>query len=438
MGIDIIEQYNTISMEGQTKKSDSSAKKRILMLLAAGFSVDETYPTGADINKAISSLEDNMFSFDFYGGIVGKNNQCTVVSNYNGNIDDINNKAYRFMVEAIKHYVAKVGQDYFNYEDFYDIIDTERVVERKDDIFSIEYREIGKSFIEEIDYEEAEYYNLIHRIPAIYNQIIAYYLKERKSGLSFYDDVSCSIEEYPKYSNFIQFLIDASNSNLIDVFTLNHDLLFESFNRVNGLEGKISDGFDDYGSNYFAFIRHDGCNYRCRLARYTGNYEKPIRLYKLHGSIDYVPFYKTIKTQTIPYTVPQNYIKLKKGISPFNVYKNKGCSRKYEESLNPYNHPDFLSGTKVKITKYDNNYLYKKLHRRFRNVLRNADVLIIIGYGGNDKAIEDQILANYDYNNKKTYIIDYAPKEKVYNLRDKLDAILLKGKVNDQINNILL
>lgn len=417
---------------------NAGRKKRIVMLLAAGFSVDKSYPTGGDINSAISSMSKNQFHFDFMGGIMDSDGQCISGLNTTGNIGDTNNKAFCFLVDAIKHYVKKVGQANFNYEDFYDIIDTERDVERKDDIFSAEYRELANPYIADLEFGDYEYLQIIHRLPPLYNQIIAYYLKEKKTGIAFYDDVSCGIDMYPDYVNFIRFLIEKSKSSLIDAFTLNHDLLFESFNRVEGLEGMISDGFDDYGSNYYALIRVGHCDYRCRLERYTGRYSKPIRLHKLHGSIDYVPFYKMIKTKSIPYAVPQNYIKLKKGISPFNVYKNVGCKRKYEESLNPYNHADFLSGTKVKVTKYDNNYLYKNLHKRFRKALRNADALIIIGYGGNDKAIEEQIFANFNYNKKATYIIDFDPKEKVNELANRLNATLLKGSINEQIKKVMI
>ena len=436
----IIESYTELTEKPVTMHS--AKKKRIVMLLGAGFSVDKSYPTGGDLNNAIASMDKNLFSFDFCGRIVKSDEQFIAGVEKAGNIDDVNNKAFRFLVDAIKHYTERVGNKNFNYEDFYDFIDTEKGVDPEKNISSnAEYRELAKIYLDEQETEEQkkkEFHQMVHRLTPLFNQIIAYYIKEKKTGIAFYDDTSCSIDTYPDYSNFIEFLIETSKSSLIDVFTLNHDLLFESFNRVVGLEGKISDGFDDYGSNYYATIRIDHCDYKCRLERYTGKYSKPIRLYKLHGSIDYVPFYKTIKVKSICYAVPQDYIKIKKGIAPFNVYKNKGCERKYVESLNPYNHADFLSGTKVKVTKYDNKYLYKNLHKRFRNALRNTDTLIIIGYGGKDKAIEEQIFQNFKYYNKKTYIIDFNPKEDVYKLKEKLNATLLIGNINEKIKDITI
>lgn len=429
MESEIIKQYCSQIMGGEEKP-----KGKIVMLLGSGFSVDKGYPTGGSLNDSIAKLDKDQFRFDYCGGIVSTKGRKISVYDISCDMDDINNLAYYFLVEALHHYIEKVGKDNFNYEDFYDIIDVDRIVERKDNILSHEYRLKAEKYVDISD--ELEYRQLIHRLPILYNQIIAFFLKER-NGQSFYDDVTCDIKTgYTSYSNFLDYLIMSSKTNIIDVFTLNHDMLFESFNRVKGLEGIISDGFDEYGSNYYALMRIDGCDYRCRLERYTGKYLSRIRLYKLHGSLDYVPYFKTIKTKTIPYAVPQNYIKLKKGISPFNISKSLGCKRHYEESLYPYSHADFLSGTKVKIQKYKNKYLYTKLHKRFRNALRNADMLIIMGYGAKDKKIEEQIFLNYDYKNKKTYIIDYDPKKEVEKLRSDLHAELLIGTINDQIKRI--
>ena len=116
------------------------------------------------------------------------------------------------------------------------------------------------------------------------------FLKTKQA--SWYDDEPFKVNFYDGYNGFFTYLSELSREFIVNVHTLNHDLLFESFNNTGFINGDISDGFDEYGSEYYGKLTTKDRTYHCRLERYKGRYNTPIRLYKLHGSLDYVPFYR--------------------------------------------------------------------------------------------------------------------------------------------------
>ena len=62
--------------------------------------------------------------------------------------------------------------------------------------------------------------------------------------------------------------------------------------------------------------------------------------------------------------------------------------------------------------------------------------LIIIGYSGNDKAINNYIVNSFDCHKAKCTIIDYAPGKALESFAKQIDADILTGKINEQIINI--
>lgn len=109
----------------------------------------------------------------------------------------------------------------------------------------------------------------------------------------------------------MKYLGELSRDYVINVHTLNHDLFFESLNRTDFINGEISDGFDEYGSEYYGVLKVKEAHYNCRLERYTGYYNTSIRLYKLHGSLDYVLYYRS-KGATL---LPDKYVKIRQNMS---------------------------------------------------------------------------------------------------------------------------
>lgn len=258
--------------------------------------------------------------------------------------------------------------------------------------------------------------------------MVAYLLKD-KEGKSWYDDEPFKVNFFDGYKGFLTYLSELSKEFIVNVHTLNHDLLFESFNNTGFINGSISDGFDEYGSDYYGKLFANNRTYHCRLERYKGRYSSPIRLYKLHGSLDYVPYYRQNEYGCM---IPENYVKIKWGIGAGDIMKGRKSKIGYDISPFEY-HADFLTGTTSKIQRYNEPLLFRKLFKKFRKNLREAEKLIIIGYGCKDKGINEMIIENFDFSHKQSFIVDAYAKEgsQVDSFKEEIHAKLHRVQIDD-------
>ena len=104
----------------------------------------------------------------------------------------------------------------------------------------------------------------------------------------------------------------------------------------------------------------------------------------------------------------------------------------YDNSLFEY-HADFLTGTTSKIQRYKEPMLFQKLFKKFRKNLREAEKLIIIGYGCKDDGINKIIMENFDFKQKQSFIVDAYAKDNslVDKMKESLQAKLLRIQIND-------
>ena len=130
--------------------------------------------------------------------------------------------------------------------------------------------------------------------------------------------------------------------------------------------------------------------YQCRLARFTNNYkDKAIRLYKLHGSLNYVLHSRGKESIVLE---PDACLKIPLGINYINILEE--IEGKDEYGVYPFaEHPYFLSGTNTKCKMYGDSLIWRRLQENFKQNLRKASCLIIIGYGCKDKVINESITA---------------------------------------------
>ena len=194
------------------------------------------------------------------------------------------------------------------------------------------------------------------------------------------------------------------------------------------INGDISDGFIEIGSPYYGKLHCNEIVYHCRLKRFTNKYDTSIRLFKLHGSLDYVPFYNT---DNFGVMTLDNYIKIQYGIGCGQLLKENKDKADYDSSPFAY-HADFLTGTTYKISRYDKG-IFKTLFNSFKKNLQEAEKLIIIGYGCKDKGINEIIKENFNFKNKPSIIIDPLAKEgsQVYKFKEEINAILLKEEIEN-------
>lgn len=395
--------------DGYTQSIPLENRKSVSFLLAAGFSAPKGYPVGNTVNNKLLEFENEPINFSPSGeiaiSITGEKPDFGSKSEYELN--------YEFCLKLIQYYNKKQG--YFNYEEFYDFI-------KSKDIHADEYKALAKEYISEF----LTFERLISGLPPIYNQMVAHLIKDKEKQ-QWYDNVPFHNGAYDGYTGFLKYLQELAKTHIVNVHTLNHDLFFESLNRTEYINGQISDGFDEYGSEYFSVLNCKRTNGHCRLERFTGYYNSPIRLYKLHGSLNYYLYYRTKGISLIP----DKYVKVRYGMDTTRLLKSLGSKKKYDEYSFAY-HSDYLTGTTAKILRYNEPLLYRKLFKKFRKNLSQAEKLIIIGYGAKDAKINELILEHFDYTHKKVFIIDPHAGDAVKEFAKKINAEL----ITEQLENV--
>jgi len=390
--------------------------KSISILIGAGFSAPKGYPIGDNLNSNLLNLTTDLISFSPDGSLA---------ISTDGTKPDFGGKTsydiqFEFCLELINHFNKKKGK--FDYEEFYDYLLDEAINDK-------EAEAIAEPYL-----ENSEFSQLVYGLKNIFNQLVSYHIKDNE-GNKWHDNQPFLMgNTYDGYTGILRYLKTIEKDTIVNIYTLNHDLFFESLNNTEFFSGEICDGFEELGSPYFGVLEKEGRSYRCRLQRYTGNYNKKYRLYKLHGSLDYGVYSKSERGLFIP----DNYIKTRYGIGFLHLFKEKMKSRKlvYEDCWINY-HSDFLTGTTSKIDRYEEPLLYKKLFEIFRANLRAAEKLIIIGYGAKDLKINEMIFENFDFNKKKSFIIDPFPNEVLNGFAEKLKAKLINKQLEVIVNEDL-
>ena len=393
-------------------------KNSIAFLIGAGFSAPMGYPIGNQLNAKLLSCTGDNFSFSLAGEICvssdGSKPDLGIKNSYDWYFD--------FCKDAIHYYNDNIKT--FDYEEFYDYL--------KDGA----NEDNGlKELFEKSNYSKSEFENFeryVSQIDNIYNQLVSFYLEDGV-GKSWYDDEGMHLKPtFSGYTGFLNCIEELKNEYIINVHTLNHDLFFERLNNTEWINGELCDGFNDIESPFYGDLLHDNRTYKCRLSRYTGKYKKKIRLYKLHGSKDYYVYY-TSKGSTL---YPETYIKTRWGIGNTDFYKEirKKNKTEYENCSINY-HPDFLTGTSSKISRYSEPLLYKKLFELFKKNLKSAEMLIIIGYGCKDVEINRFIIDEFG-SNKPCFIIDPYANNTV---KEFIKSLGTKTKlIEKQIENLHL
>lgn len=382
----------------------------ISILLGAGFSAPMGYPIGNQLNERLQKYRHFSVSVSPDGKLYFSNphqKDYTI-----GNPYSVYLKCCICLIEEYSK------RNKFDYEIFFEFL------AQRDYLSDPIYLEICKSFITDMITID----NIASNIEAIYNQMVSSLLKDGDDRL-WYDNIPNHIGKIDEYDGFLTLLREWQKDSIIHVHTLNHDMLFESFNRTDYISGEICDGFEEIGSDYYGELRTmEDRTYHVRLERFTGVYNRNIRLYKLHGSLDYVLYYKTAEDGIT--LVPDRYVKTKYGIGYDNLLRDTHTGDTYERYPFAY-HANYLTGTSSKIRKYEDPLLFKPLFESFKNNLQNSELLIIIGYGCKDKGI-NEIIAN-NFKGKHIYIVDpYCDgNETIHEFAKRIDAQIIKTQISD-------
>lgn len=197
-------------------------------------------------------------------------------------------------------------------------------------------------------------------------------------------------------------IIELANSpriDRLDIITLNHDTLVEQILAENGVN--FLDGFGE----------PDGDVRWYDNAVYDTPDEK-VRLFKLHGSVNWYRFSPTgTKQFAIPITT--DVFDLRNGVGQF---------------LRPViKRPRFLSGGN-KVISY-NSGIYADTHFRFHQVLRDSHLMLMSGYGWGDTAISHRLDTWLDYNKRNTIILLHKDDPEELMQRSLVFASMYNGAV---------
>lgn len=382
--------------------------KSISILLGAGFSAPMGYPIGNKLNDLLLNCAGDDFFFHTDGTLVAVEKGKKPEMGYKNSYEI----SFELCMDLIRHF--NIIKGYFDYEEFYDFI--------LDDPHKLpEVIAIAKPYAG----ESGDTGQAVYRVMNIFNQLVSHYVRDGE-GKRYYDDEGfISGYIFPGYSGILNYLKYLGTVyDVINIHTLNHDMFLERFRSSEWFADGLDDGFEELGSPYYGQLLVNGRVYNCRLQHYTGKYKGKYRLYKLHGSFDYGVYY-TYHTGSL--ATPETYIKTRYGIGLSELYKERRDAegKQYYELCHVNYHADFLTGTTSKIERYEEPLLFKKLFEIFRDNLRQADSLLIIGYGGKDTEINKMILETFNHSANRTYIIDPYAGERVIELKEKLGAKLI-------------
>lgn len=345
---------------------------KLIVILGAGFSIPAGFPSGNLLNqKFFKGLENKMlrmssgeWTWDEYDSASSNNGRL----NY-----DYLNISY-LLSEFVEKHQTKTYR-IFNYEEFYDwfienfnnklLIDelAEKVNRRLKSEFNIdhssnhilknpgsnEYRKMFESF----------------------NYLIGDLL-----GRSYRQE-----EEGDHYNPFIDYLISADNDD-VEIFSLNHDILLEYL--LNQRDVKFSDGFSTENS---CIVGENNEPLPCFQNLFT----EKIKLYKIHGSLNYYRFEELIRDGVINRNTGKYWF-FKPG-----TYQNKHYAKRIDpqtkkvvQDFNWNTVPQFLTG-KNKKEYFKDQHFYKEIYSHFRASFVNCDRAIIIGYSYADTHVNEII-----------------------------------------------
>ncbi|NIA13225.1 MAG: hypothetical protein GWP08_04030 [Nitrospiraceae bacterium] len=173
----------------------------------------------------------------------------------------------------------------------------------------------------------------------------------------------CQPDELNALRLFQEIHVEPTVSN-IDVFTLNHDHVFEQFCHAHKFP--YVDGFGDpvYDVRYWTPSLFDAEGSR-------------IRLFKLHGSINWFAFRPGEGRSRIGMSIGSD------------IERTKAPNGESQRLVSPL--PRMLIGTFNKSMSYLTS-IFMELHLRFYQSLRDTKAVVVAGYGFGDKGINTRLL----------------------------------------------
>lgn len=368
------------------------------ILLGAGFSVPSGFPTGKQLNEKFSQGVENKLLKMSSGEWFFDEHSAAYSSNGKLNTDYIS--ISYLLTEFIKKFKSEVNNE-FDYEEFFDWFNSnynnqpllEELSEKANGRIKEDHNFEDKS-AHYIKSPNINQYNMLYEC---FNYLIG--------------DVLHRSYKIEAEKNQYKSIIDTFNDyDSVNIFTLNHDLLMEYLLREYSVEN--SNGFSTENS----FIVGDDNN-KIEIFE-KESYTENVKLFKLHGSIDYYQFEELVNNKGISQRTG-NYWYFKP-----KTYHDKHFARRINpetgDTIQDYNWkiiPQFLTGKNKKDLLVDKNH-YEFVYKAFKESFENCNTLLVIGYSFGDSHINEVIkesAESYDFE-----IININPSKTFPYRQDKL------------------
>jgi hypothetical protein len=340
------------------------------ILVGAGFSYYAGLPLAKDIqSKFDRSLSNQLLRFGSSEWAWVETQDQAMQHNGRIGADAIE---YGFILEEIiKDYKYNNSGNFIDYEDFYQYVMDKASL---DGWYEAIIDSAATRFYTETELKDknSEYYGRAFKQPERYlpKEIVNYLIMDLLTINKTWKEL---IENYTEFLNFIK------QYEEVNIFSLNHDLVFECLFKKNNIS--YCDGFSSVNSS----IYHQSTPQRIFQNEFS---TASIKLIKLHGSIDMYAFEHGIEKDSVvqldgyyTYFKPEDY-RSKHYAVRVDHLNSDNILQRYNSNITPR----FITG-KNKQIQVATDYMYSQLHQMFQHKIIHGKELLIIGYSFGDPHI---------------------------------------------------
>lgn len=282
--------------------------KTYTFIIGAGFSASIGLPLGKKLNDMMLEADNLPIGFSTSGELMVNKDGTKPDIGFKTSYDETSS----FGVKLMRHYYKALKN--FDYEGFYDYFNKvhERAIRKKQDVDLQElYEFLPAGYYtpnEKEDQRGLQLYHQTYLLNHIYQELVSYLLT-----IPDKDIVDIAIHE-----NFVAYLTKLVNEgNVVNIHSLNHDVLIEKLSQNFHQNNLFSDGFTNIDTPYYGQVNGE----YSELEYFANQYDKPMRLHKLHGSTSYYAFYKEVEAESFE---ASNMIKRPYGLNDFDLYHKDG------------------------------------------------------------------------------------------------------------------
>lgn len=365
--------------------------KEISFLVGSGFSMPCKIPGVGQINEVLNNPD------SISSSVLSKDNLKALESIYN-EYKDANKKNY---------------ENINNYEVFYDFIVLKKwrsvgepIVPYFRDQYHFDMFKKSNSMVDclndmEICSDRYPYYNEIEiKFLDLISEILS------KGNAFQYHHFPCSKKcclEIVLYNKFLILMHYLKNSSVVNLHTLNHDMLLDFLLKSDPLvSSSIDDGFEVDKSPFYYEGEYNFCGKNeknIKIPHYKGTYEKQFRLFKLHGCLGQFIVREKDSTENRLRLLPEMAMEGER-------IKNNESSDRIGKLVN---RPFLLTGKYLKPNYQETDgSIQKELFDFFVKNLSNSHAIIIIGYGFGDLHVNEYLKPFFGKKEILKIVIDYS------------------------------